>query len=348
MSERHLDKNEARKRLKKYTKEEIAESLYEALVEGVQFDDQVRAKRNSDFTEDMYRIAEGAYNIRGTKLGKRSKDDREIIQNRYKGGRYANEYNGYRKRIEGTVTYEDILWVLMKYPQGIPEGRSWMGGIQPEDVPDYKPFEEILWEYQNGISQAEKNRDVSLEGFSEKNNPLESGFPTWIICIILVILLLIFRRQILGGIGTLLGYLIPIGLFAAVIGIVFRSLNKGGSAKSQSDSAAAYRDYYLCAVGIAVVMAFFHRYFFYFINEFFSAILLLAAYASVIYAVILLVRRLVLHKGKVSDIVKKLNILYCGYIFGVLILSFLSGMVDAGSWIMIAIYLASVGIIAVA
>lgn len=348
MSERHLDKNEAQKRLKKYSRKEIAESLYEALVEGVEFERQARAMIDSNFTEDMYRIAEGAYNIRGTKLGKRTQKDREDIKNRYKGGRYANEYNSYQKRIGGTVSYEDILWVLMEYPQGIPEETYSLGKIQSEDIPDYKPFEEILWEHQNKLSKAGKDCIASPKTVSEKKNPLEAVSPKLVLGIILAIMLLIFGRQLLKGIGTVLGYVIPIGLFAVVIGMIFHLLNKKGFAKPQNDNVAAYRYFYLWAVGIAVVMTIFHKYFFYSINETFSTILFLAAYASVIYAFILLVRRTVLHKGKVTDIVKKLNILYCGYVFGVLILAFLSGMADVESRIMVMIYFVSVGIIATA
>lgn len=153
MSDRQLDKAEAQKRMRKYSKEEIAESFYRAMVLGQDFTIQEKERGSNDFAEDMYRIAEGAYNIRGTVNGKRRKDDREDIKNRYKGGRYANEYNSYRRRLEGSVTREDILWVLKKYPQGIPDDGRWLiqkfpGGI-PADVPNYKPFEEILWERQN-------------------------------------------------------------------------------------------------------------------------------------------------------------------------------------------------------
>lgn len=152
MSEIREDKIEAQKRMKKYSKEEIAQSFYEAMVLGTHFNIQAKRRGDAEFEDDMYRIAEGAYNIRGTKLGKRSVDNREAIMNRYRNGRYVNEYNSYRKRLTGTVTREDILWVLKKYPQGIPDDRRWLNkkfpnGV-PGDVPDYKPFEEILWERQ--------------------------------------------------------------------------------------------------------------------------------------------------------------------------------------------------------
>lgn len=176
MSEIREDKIEAQKRLRKYSKEEIAQSFYEAMVLGTHFNIQAQRRGDAEFEDDMYRIAEGAYNIRGTKLGKRSVDNREAIMNRYRNGRYANEYNSYRKKLTGTVTLEDILWVLKKYPQGIPDDRRWLdrkfpNGV-PGDVPDYKPFEEILWERQREGLINEPYEEPYEEPYKRPNNKL--------------------------------------------------------------------------------------------------------------------------------------------------------------------------------
>lgn len=229
--------------------------------------------------------------------------------------------------------------------------------VTREDIRDFMFHQDMPFEqYLDRLRQQKKNCNIKKAPVEkdtcrpERNNT-EISRATYGIALAAVaaLVVFIFRRQIFKGVGIFLGYIIPIGLFSLIVFTIFYILMKKGKAKPQSANLGAYTGYFIGSAVIAAAFVIFKKIFLYELNDTWSIVLLLAGYASIIYAIILFVWRFVLHKGKVNDLVKKLNILYAGYILGVLLLAVFAGVVDGiTAKVMIGIYIAAIGVIATA
>lgn len=235
------------------------------------------------------------------------------------------------------VTREDIRKFMFHQNKTLEEFLDKLGRQKKKYATEKIPVE-------NGADRLEQN---STGKNSTGKNSTES-FEVAVAVVVLVVLIS-FLRRILKGIGMLLGYVIPIGLFSLIVFAIFHTLMKQGQAKPQSAGLGAYAGYFMGSAAITAVFVIFKNIFLNELNETWSLILLLAGYASIIYAIILFVWRFVLGREKVNDLVKKLDILYAGYVLGVVLLAVFAGLVDGiTAKIMIGIYIAAIGVIVTA
>lgn len=229
--------------------------------------------------------------------------------------------------------------------------------VTREDIRRFMFGPEIPFgEYLDRLGQQKKQYDtgqapVGNDAGGPERNHTENHEVTYGITLaaVVALVLFIFRRQIFTGVGMLLWHVVPVGLFSLIVYAIFYTLMKRGRARPQSADLGVYTGYFIGSAVVAAIFVIFRDIFLNELNDAWSAVLLLAGYASVIYAVILFVWRFVLHRGKVNDLVKKLDILYAGYVLGVVLLAVFAGAVDGtGAKVMIGIYIAAIGVIVTA
>lgn len=229
--------------------------------------------------------------------------------------------------------------------------------VTREDIRDFMFHQDMsLEQFLDRLGQQKEKSDtsaVSMENDADRpgrNNAenLKAKYGA-VTAAVALLVAFIFRRQIFKGVGIFLGYIIPVGLFSLIVLTIFSILIKKGQTKPQSADLGDYTGYFIGSAVVAAVFVVFKKIFLYELNDTWSVVLLLAGYASIIYAIILFIWRFVMHRGKVNDLVKKLDILYAGYVLGVVLLAVFAGVVDGiTAKVMIGIYIAAIGVIVTA